>query len=165
MSEELKKMICNDGDLFSDLYSTIPVMHQCNCKTNHALGLAKTIFEMYTESDIYSDKSIKRVPGTIIVKESKNRLIYNALAQFYPGPSKCHWTFDTSKQRLEWFEKCLRLVIQDLQNRNLRELCIPHKIGCTLAGGDWSLYYQVIQTVANEHPSLKIYVVQRVQRK
>lgn len=59
--------------------------HQCNCVSNYALGVAKSIFEKYPEANTYN-KEFTRKMGTISIHNS----VINMYAQCYPGKAKSH---------------------------------------------------------------------------
>ena len=43
-----------NGDIFSIKYDDENILvHQCNCVTNHAKGLAKNVFDLYPDANIY----------------------------------------------------------------------------------------------------------------
>nr|QBK89839.1 MAG: SNF2 subfamily protein [Pithovirus LCPAC101] len=89
------------------------IAHQCNCVTNHAKGLGKTIFTKFPYSDIYSTRAnYKDTPGNIIIRGDglNNRYIINILSQFYPG--KVKYNNDTSEKRKVWFRECLVKISQ-----------------------------------------------------
>ena len=113
------------------------ILHQCNCVTNSARGVAKVIFDKYPDANTYINRT-KSIPGTIDVIKSNDKTIINAYAQYYPGSSK--YNNDTKELRLKWFEKCIDEII----NMNISEIAIPYNIGCGYAGGNFDDYMKLL---------------------
>jgi len=125
-----------EGDL---LNATGYIVHQCNCVSTNAQGIAKFIFDKYPYSNTYNN--IKRIPGTISI----NQNIINMYAQYYPQKPK--YDNDTTEKRIEWFKLCLN----EITKYDIRELSMPYNIGCGLAGGDWNTYFNIISDFANHN--------------
>jgi hypothetical protein len=111
------------------------ICHQCNCVTKVAKGLAKDLFERYPDANVYTSRKTYSVPGTISVHGT----IVNMFAQINPGKPNLQGR-DTVENRLAWFKSCL-FLIQDLEPGSI---AMPWKIGCGLAGGDWSVYKSML---------------------
>ncbi len=91
-----------------------------------------------------------RPPGTSIQRGP----IVNLLGQFYPGPSK--WPNDSTQNRLEWFAKAL----YSFRPQDAQKVYLPYKIGCGLAGGDWSAYSALIDKWASKQ-NFQVFIVKR----
>ena len=115
--------------------------HQCNCKTTRGLGLSKTLFGLYKDADIYSDRT-KRIPGQAIVRKP----LVNLIGQLYPGPPR--YSNDTKLKRHVWFREAL----DNFSSLGLEidTLYLPYKIGCGLARGSWSTYETIIEEWAKK---------------
>ena len=126
-----------NGDMFSIKYDDENILvHQCNCVTNHAKGLAKTVFDLYPDANIYKLRNECSTPGDINIISP----IVNIFGQFIPGkPNKR----ETKEQRLEWFKTCLIKLKNELPE-NIKSINFPWQIGCGLAGGNWDDYLNVI---------------------
>ena len=111
------------------------ILHQCNCVSHGAKGVAKAIFERYPYSNTY--KYGIRKPGTIDIMDGE-KIIINVYAQYYPGLCKYN---DTKEMRLKWFEECIDKVLM----LNINEIAIPYNIGCGHAGGDFEDYLKILQ--------------------
>lgn len=132
------------------------IAHQCNCLTTYAKGIAKTIFDHYPHADIYSSRtfgnepSSEQMPGNIIIcgNGKDQRYVINMMGQFYPGKPKYPNSFkDGYLAREKYFKQCLKKISQI---PNIKSIAFPYAIGCRLAGGDWSHYFDFIKTFAEK---------------
>jgi O-acetyl-ADP-ribose deacetylase (regulator of RNase III) len=140
------------------------ICHQCNCITDKALGLAKSIFTAFPYADVYTPRgqteSKKDKPGTIqIMGNGKSqRYVINMFAQYYPGKPKIGITrVDLEGEREHWFAQCLD-EIKHIQN--LQSVAFPYQIGCGLAGGNWAWYYHMIEQFAQSVPHVRVAIYQ-----
>lgn len=119
------------------------IVHQTNCITTNAAGLAKILFEKYPHANIYKDRKSPDIPGTIKIcgNGENQRYIINLMGQYYPGRDR-----DAPLKRKQWFFQGLRNIanIDDIQN-----IGFPYEIGCGLAGGNWDEYYKMITIFAD----------------
>lgn len=128
------------------------ICHQCNCLTNHSAGLALAIFNNFPYANIYKIRPKQQdwkqqvnILGTINVAGNgeDQRFVINMLAQLFPGKSKYpNSKIDGVSAREEYFKMCLEKI-----NKipNLETIAFPEKIGCTMAGGNWEKYREMIQ--------------------
>ncbi len=141
-----------DGDLLEAKDDFIA--HQCNCISTNAKTLAELIFNKYDYANSYkkrirNNKDTYHVPGTIeIFGDDNNRYIINMYAQYYPSLGK--FNNDNNVKRFGWFKECLNKIsnIDDIQNKTIG---MPFNIGCGAAGGDWKLYYDLLNNFANSN--------------
>jgi hypothetical protein len=112
------------------------ICHQCNCKTEKPFGLSKQIFSKYKYANIYNDGT-NRYLGDIHIRNN----IINLCAQLYPSKSK--YKNDTNDIRINAFKICLD-KLKILNN----DIAFPYGIGCGLAGGDWNIYYSLIEELS-----------------
>ena len=119
------------------------LVHQCNCKTTHGLGLSATLFEAHPHADIYGDGS-RRIPGEIIVRKP----VINLLGQFYPGPPR--YSNDSTTKRKAWFKQGLDKISSS--GIEIKNLYFPYKIGCGLAKGCWRIYSGMLEDWAKVQP-------------
>lgn len=134
--------------------------HQCNCISTKVIGLAKKIYDKYPNANPFQYEG-KMFIGDIDIRYiDENRSIINIFAQYYPGkPNQSHNSIlDTSKLRLRWFRKCLLVIYT---NDMITELAFPYKIGCGLAGGNWTEYEMLLgrftDAMKNKGRDVKIY--------
>jgi O-acetyl-ADP-ribose deacetylase (regulator of RNase III) len=150
-----------EGDLLESTAQYI--VHQTNCVSSGASGIAKTIFDKWPETNIYkerSDNNYWHKPGYIFIK----RHVINAMGQFLPGPpgrySMNSIKFnETPDMRQLWFICCLTSISCI---NGLKSVAFPYKIGCGLAGGDWDWYLKAIDDFADKS-GVKTYIVKRPQ--
>lgn len=126
------------------------IVHQCNCVTKTAKGLAKKIFEKYPETNIYIDNTIRKLGDVII----RGRII-NLIGQYYPGKPK--YKNDTSKIRENIFSNALKKISIIIPEHS--KIYFPYNIGCGLAGGNWNNYFDIIKLFSENNPKLNIIIV------
>jgi len=144
------------------------IIHQCNCVSKTYSGLAQYLFQKYPYANIYAERKDGKyvhLPEEIYIRgDADNRYVINATAQIFPGrPSNnrfLHWQ-DSVKDRKQFFYKCL-LKVAGIEN--LKSIAFPYKIGCGLAGGDWSVYKRIIEKFS-DHVEAKyktqVFIVKR----
>jgi len=148
-----------EGDLLADRpdvkNGNEVLVHQCNCITTNAKGLAKAIFSKYPAADCYQARPKRGVnpsePG--IIQFVRGTPVVNLFGQINPGRPKPSGA-DTKAKRLEYFASGLRAALKLPAKR----ISLPWKIGCGLAGGVWSEYQRVIREVAAENPEKQIFI-------
>lgn len=155
------KIVKIKGDLLDAKVDCI--LHQCNCESLTAKGLAYSIFKKYSYSHVYSKKYIRK-PGTCILCKSTNTkhpFVANLFGQFNRGkPSNNSTNNDTYKQRKEWFKESLNDFVLKAKDKNIKTLGFPKGIGCGLAGGNWNDYLEMIQEFSINNPQFKINMYQ-----
>jgi hypothetical protein len=78
----------------------------------------------------------------------KNRYIINMFGQIYPGkPKYPKGALDGYNARQMYFLRCLNEI---LKIENLESIGFNYGIGCGLAGGDWNIYYNLINNFAQK---------------
>ena len=128
------------------------IAHQCNCTTtNNASGIAKSIFDKYPYSEIYTKRTQEDKPGTIQIfgdGTPDKRFIINMFGQVNPGkPSTPKSPSDGYNIRELYFIRCLKEI---LKIKDLESIGFPYGIGCGLAGGDWKIYYALLEMFAKK---------------
>jgi len=136
------------------------IAHQCNCVSTNAKGIAKQIFDVFPFANTYKKRQYKNAVETIEILSNGKTNIINMYAQYYPsipqreislGKSKNN--YDTKEQRIKWFTSCLNKIAEI---PNINNIAMPYNIGCGCAGGDWNVYFGLIQKFAKDN---KIHVV------
>lgn len=120
------------------------ICHQTNCVTKRAAHLAKTVFQAFPYSDIYTDREAPDKPGSIIIRgDGKDqRYVINMLGQYFPGSSKyTDSELDGTSIREKYFHRCLSEISKI---PTLESVAFPFKIGCGAANGVWSHYYDLL---------------------
>jgi hypothetical protein len=81
------------------------------------------------------------------------------MAQFGPGkPRLGRSSGDDARQRRQWFWQCLGRI--ESRKPRIKQLAFPEKIGCGLAGGDWSTYKEMIRTFARRNRDIQVDIIQ-----
>jgi O-acetyl-ADP-ribose deacetylase (regulator of RNase III) len=127
--------------------------HQCNSVSNRASGIARSIFDTFPFSNIYSHRpypyTAKRedFPGQIVVcgDGQSQRLIINIIAQYYPGAAHQNSLLDSSEVREGYFNVCLHEIAKI---EKLESIAFPFLIGCGLASGNWEHYLIMLEAFA-----------------
>jgi len=131
------------------------LVHQCNCLTTYAKGLADLVFARFPYADIYAERLLPggstrddrdRV-GSIIIRGDgtpESRFVVNLMGQVTPGKPKPG--NDSAERRLGYFARALRNLEDVLQADRSpdKSVAFPFQIGCGLAGGSWTDYEAVI---------------------
>lgn len=155
------------GDLFESKEKYI--VHQCNCVTTRAAHLAYHMFKQFPYADVYSPRAGKGgdaahvdsvldpeaelqpyedKPGDIIIRGNgeDQRYVIALLGQYFPGfvryPDSKK---DGVKARQKYFYDGLWKIAQI---PSLESVAFPYGIGCGAAGGDWDIYYKILQNFA-----------------
>lgn len=137
------------------------IIHQCNCETAEAAGLAYEVFKKYPYANVYKyrrhDELSYDTPGTIVVKgghcQEKARGVINLFGQRHKSVPNS--SDDTYEMRMKWFKSALEAVacIPDVES-----VAFPHGIGCGMAGGKWEDYYAMITEWSERHPKISVVI-------
>lgn len=121
------------------------IIHQCNCVTKGAAkGVAAEIFKKFPYANIYKDRKVDDVPGSVIARSpgrADGPVVVNLLAQFYPGKPKSKTSFDCVGDRENW----LMFSIGKALGAVCGKVYFPFGMGCVLAGGDWNRVMEIIE--------------------
>ena len=128
------------------------IVHQCNCTTTVAGGLAHQIFSRFTHADTYQRENPLRQPGHISIHKGAHDEpaivnIYGQVDGGHPKPGG-----DSRLNRELYFKQALQRLSTYLQQRCRRYVSIafPWKIGCGLAAGNWNTYMRMIIAFTQE---------------
>ncbi len=135
------------------------IIHQCNCVSHAAGGLAFQIFKEFTWADSYSNRNLSTVPGTIEILGDEllgQRKIVNLYGQVYPGKPKDPISLlDGHVVRERYFLDGLKLL-KDHIGENTSSVAFPWQIGCGLAGGEWSHYLLMMTDFSSQMPNVDV---------
>ena len=133
------------------------IVHQCNCVTNKAMGLAYKINKKFPYADVYKNRVTPDTPGTCKLQFQKDSPIIACLmGQYYPGKAT-YQGYDSADARISWFNLALTDLTNKLENLEVKTIAFP-KIACGLAGGDWDTYYSIIQKFAENNTKHEIQI-------
>ena len=138
------------------------IVHQTNCVSHFAAGIATAIFSKFPHSNVYSSRMEEDVPGDIVICGNGNDLRYvvNLMGQYYPGgPQQA--VIDSELTRRTYFHKALMKLAKI---KDLESIAFNYRIGCGIAGGDWNWYKGTLENFATyvEHTQgAKTFIYQR----
>jgi O-acetyl-ADP-ribose deacetylase (regulator of RNase III) len=120
------------------------IVHQLNCVTTSASGLAAQIFAAFPYANVYAHRTMPSKPGTIDIRGDgvQQRFVIGIFGQYYPG--KPQYENDSERKRQIYFKSGL-IEISKLKPVSV---AFPHFIGCGLAGGDWKVYSSLLEEFA-----------------
>lgn len=138
-----------DGDILDCKEKHIA--HQVNAlminRGGNAQGVAAVIFKKFPTSDIYKKNSVENTYliklGGVIKRLaiSDKKIIYNIVGQMKPGRHEKIGD-DSDIHRLKGFVHALKTIHAEIGEE---PIAMPYKIGCGLAGGNWSVYEEVLK--------------------
>lgn len=110
----------------------------CNCFCTMGAGLAKAIRKKFPEAyevDLTTIRGDKTKLGTITHTKHTNPLIVNCYSQYNYGreKGKVYCSYDAIRS-------CMKKIKEEFSGKKIG---LP-KIGCNLAGGDWSVVRSII---------------------
>jgi O-acetyl-ADP-ribose deacetylase (regulator of RNase III) len=134
------------------------LVHQCNCVSRRAAGLAAALFARFPEADVYAARRAGHdlaLFGHITV----HGRVINLYGQIAPGRAASpDGGSDTAERRLSAFKSGLREVAA---LPGLRSVAFPFGIGCGLAGGNWPDYFAALQDFAARVPEARVALYRR----
>lgn len=123
------------------------IVHQTNCVSRFAAGIAAAIFDKFPHADVYSNRNEADVPGDIIIcgNGQDERYVVNLMGQYYPG-GLTNSKLDDELARQQYFYSALRKLARV---NNLESVAFNFRIGCGIAGGDWTWYKGTLSNFAD----------------
>lgn len=141
------------------------IIHQINAVTRKSHGLSTQIFNKFEYADVYTGRPVQpdfNLVGKIIVREhavDKNLpIIIGIVGQRMPGRLGMTYNYkgfttpplETAKMRQDWFQSGLNELKKFVNDKNINQIAVPYKIGCGLAGGNWTIYEKMLQNFEEE---------------
>lgn len=125
------------------------IAHQVNCMGVMGAGLAKqvkykypNVFDKYIiYCNAFGDRGV--LMGQCLMIETEDKYIANLFGQYKFGTREKQ----TDYSALESSLKKLKYIAQE----HSKTVAIPYNLGCGLAGGDWSIVYQIIDNVFKDY--------------
>jgi hypothetical protein len=111
-----------------------------NCLSTYAQGLTKDIFDVYPCANVYQDRQIPSIPGTIVVEKKKIIGIYGQYAFGKPN------AIETSDMRKKCFSSGLHHVGIYLKRMGQKEVAFLFEVG-----GMWEEYSNLLAEFATEY--------------
>lgn len=160
-----KNLVYKSGDLLTAKEEYI--IHQCNCTSSTAAGLAQAITTKFPYAAPYTHRRPNPTqrsrclpedaskPGTIQVWRSPSTETPHFIGLYaQEGPGKPYGA-DSRSAREGWFKHCLGLIEKVPE---VKSVAFPWQIGCGLAGGDWSVYEEMIREWAENHSDVSVVI-------
>lgn len=153
-----------DGDL---LQANIPLIaHQTNCLGVMGAGIAKAIKNKWPDvyiqyKDFCKDFNYSRVLLGLAqlckTNDSPIKYVANLFGEYsYIEPIVPNETRHTDYYALE---QTLLALKDDCIASGIKEIGIPYKLGCGLAGGDWdNVVYPMLQKLFEKDPEITLYI-------
>lgn len=133
------------GDLLKDSSATY-ILHQVNCRGYFNAGIAKQIRMKYPKAYSEYIEYVKSTDpelllGTAQIVKVGNISIVNLFGQkdIYPR-GVCHTDYEALEGALSHFVQSGVLGHRD-------KIGVPYRMGCGLAGGDWSVVCDILERV------------------
>lgn len=142
------------GDLLQMDGRAAYIVHQCNCVSRGAAGLARALFALRPDADVYRARAGPSALGAIAVAPPAGGRpgVVALFAQVRPGRAGAPG--DDPRARLAAFRACLGALARALQAGGMAggPVAFPWHIGCGLAGGHWPDYAAAIAEFAAAVP-------------
>ena len=126
-------------------------IHQTNCETTYAAGVAADLFKACPEADVYSSRPKRghdhaRFSSITVHKFSdRDQYLINLYGQLRPGrPSPGP---DSAQARLKAFASGLDEITE---LPDLKSVAFPCGIGCGMARGNWVEYLRLLEAFADK---------------
>ena len=119
------------------------ICHQVNCMGVMGSGVAKVLRDKYPIIfDEYKEFCIKNEGNLLgevnFVKVEENKFVANIFGQYKYGADRKYTDYKALEKGIKWVHDISQLY-------SLSSVAIPYKIGCGLAGGDWSIVINIIR--------------------
>lgn len=146
---EIKK-----GDLLKSNADVI--VHQTNCLGIMGSGVAYQIKKKYPQvfqeyykfcKEYYDNNNLSELLGNVLFVKSDNKIIANCFGQYGIGKGV--------QTNYDALLKCFYEVWKFASRYENITIAMPYKIGCGLAGGDWTIVYRYIQQIFGDSSSIK----------
>lgn len=132
------------GDIFVDGIGVL--IHQANCHHSMQSGIAREIRARYPQAylaDLETPKADYAKLGTFSIaglpENGRLRYIANLYSQYGHQDGDRKTSYDAMYAGLEAIRDDARFAGLDF--------AVPHKIGCGLAGGDWTVVRAILEAV------------------
>ena len=147
------------GDIMSPNRSghEVLVCHQVNCMGVMGAGLAKQLRDlfplMYRSYKMICDgakdkRSLLGITDTYPVNyKGYDYTIVSIFGQERYGRAGCFTDYEALRKAF----RTIRVMASPLPGRVSTRVCIPYRLGCGLAGGDWNIVKSIIQEELLDH--------------
>ena len=183
--ENIYNIFIEEGDLIHMIKTNVKdiiIIHQCLCVKMEGAGLAKEIFKVFPETNVYPNRSLEENKignfGSAEIFNKNGTLVANCYGQFLPGPPsnyskkwipwlnlgkklgilKKNFT-DSEEERLDGLYLSIKdLILQLIEfYPNIKDIYIPINIGCGMGKGNSVSYEKLLLSIAIEYPNYNFY--------
>lgn len=145
------------------------ILQQCNCITVRGLGLSADLSRQFPGTCPYDSRrpvkpglnicreEDRSEPGTVMiigydtpVRVKDTPQIINLFGQYAPGKPKPYSQLDKVSDRERYFSEGLNALVDFFEGKDIIDIAVPYKIGCRLAGGDWTHYEKMLLDFENK---------------
>ena len=154
------------GDLL-DIKQPIIIGHQVNCLGIMGAGIAKSIkskwFNVFTEytkfcNKFVSDKDLLGKCQLVPVDDENIKYVANLFGEYSFAEAVA--PFEGNRHTdYEALEAALRSFKAQAIEKGFKDIGVPYKLGCGLAGGDWDgVVYPMLQKIFSDN-SITLWIV------
>ena len=136
------------GNIFTTKEEVI--VHGCNCFNSFGAGIALQVYNTYPGAwmkDQLTRIGDRNKLGTITYSIEENRFFPEHSVTIVNAYTQYRYTRDLVDVEYDKLLDCMIAVCETFDNG---VISMP-KIGCGLAGGDWKIVSEILETVSNEH--------------
>lgn len=139
------------------------ICHGVNTQGVMGSGVAKALYEKWPRvKDMYLDYFTEFNAGiegenflghidVFCVDRNSGLEVANCFTQQYYGPA------DHRYLSYDALDNCMKRLYSYCNQRNIKEIAMP-KIGCGLAGGDWTIVKAILESVFKDEITVKVYI-------
>jgi O-acetyl-ADP-ribose deacetylase (regulator of RNase III) len=145
---EVEMLEYKRGNIFKTTEQVI--VHGCNCFNSFGAGIALEVYNTYPDTwmvDQLTKIGSRDKLGTITYNKEKNKyypdhdvIIVNAYTQYK------YTSYEVDVE----YDKLMECMVKVCETFDNNIIAMP-KIGCGLAGGDWNIVSEILETVSNEY--------------
>jgi hypothetical protein len=142
------------------------IVHQTNCVSHGAAGLAAAVFGKHPEANTYHLNRRVYLFGSyeaFIVDNAPYRMVVNCFSQVNTGPPSEDLFLglrDNATTRLEAVRVAVQAFVQN--HPGVKSIAFPRYFGCALAGGKWDDYYFKMKEFARTYPHVQFHIIEKV---
>lgn len=153
------------------LSATEDYIVQQNCCTGcRPHGLSQVLVTAFPYANPYCNRKPMKKGGNTAIEQDRDtpgtvKILGNGIEQRYvaclfaqfamgkPGNYNSFGIPDSAKDREKYFAECLECLANQIPPT--ASVAFPYKIGCGLAGGNWSRYENILREWISRHPKLR----------
>lgn len=126
------------------------IVHGCNCFNTFGAGIALEVYKTYPNTwmvDQLTERGARSKLGTITYNTEQNKYYPERMVTIVNAYTQYRYSRDKVDVEYDKLLECMETVCKTFDNKII---AMP-KIGCGLAGGDWNIVSEILDTVSNEY--------------